>query len=86
MRNSVVARNYAEALLTLAEQAKAVERIGALLDAVAGAVNNDPTIQAVMMSPRVRKAEKQSILTKGLDGIAPPELIRFLGAVVQRSR
>lgn len=86
MRNYVVARNYAEALLAIAQEAKDVERIGQLFDAVAGAVNSDTTIKSVMMSPRVRKSEKSAMLAKGLEGTAPQSLIRFLAAVVHRGR
>ncbi len=86
MRSAVVARNYAEALLVVAGEAQAVERVGDLLDAVAGAVNSDPTVLAVMMSPRIRKSEKQALLARGLEGIAPPGFVKFLQAVVQRGR
>ena len=86
MRASLVARNYAEALLVTAEKAKAVERFGDLLEALAGAVNADPTLKAVLMSPRVPKAAKQQILAKGLKKLAPEPFVRFLHAVVQRSR
>lgn len=86
MKNSVVARNYAEALLAVAEQAKAVERIGELLDAVAGAIASDPSLLAVMMSPRIRKSQKQELLARGLKSVAPEGFIRFLAAVVQRGR
>ena len=86
MRNYVVARNYAEALLAVADQAKAVERVGELLDAVAGAISSDPVIQAVMMSPRVKKADKKALLARGLEGIAPEGFVKFLASVVQRGR
>jgi F-type H+-transporting ATPase subunit delta len=86
VKSSVVARNYAEALLSVAEQAKAVERVGELLDAVAGAMASDDTLKAIMMSPRIRKAQKQEMLAKALGPLAPPTFIKFLQAVVQRGR
>jgi F-type H+-transporting ATPase subunit delta len=86
VKSSVVARNYAEALLIIAEKAQAVEKIGELLDAVAGAMASDETLKAVMMSPRVRKAQKQEMLARALGSVAPPDFIRFLQAVVMRGR
>jgi F-type H+-transporting ATPase subunit delta len=86
VKSSVVARNYAEALLAIAEQAQSVEKIGELLDAVAGAMASDDTLKAVMMSPRVRKSQKQAMLAKALGSLAPPTFIKFLQAVVQRGR
>ena len=48
MKNAVVARNYAEALLLAAEMrgAAEIERYGRLMDAVAGAVRADERIAA----------------------------------------
>src|SRR5205085_1433245 len=86
VKSSVVARNYAEALLSIAEQAQSVEKIGELLDAVAGAMAGDDSLKAVMMSPRVRKSQKQAMLAKALGPLAPPTFIKFLQAVVQRGR
>lgn len=86
MKNSVVARNYAEALLVLAEKEKAVDRFGDVLDAVAGAVKADATLQAVLMSPRVRKAQKQDLLARGLQSVAPASFVKFLAAVIMRGR
>ena len=88
MKDSLIARNYAEALLATAEKAGggAVERFGELLDALAGAVHSDPKLTAVMMSPRVPKRAKQDVLARALKGVAPAPFVRFLQAVVQRGR
>ena len=86
MKNTVVARNYAAALLALGREADAVERFGDLLDAVAGAVESAPAVKAVLMSPRVRKDAKQQVLAKALKGVAPESFVRFLQAIVQRGR
>ena len=51
MKNEVIARNYAEALLAVALQENAVERYGALLDSVGGVVETDARVKAVLMAP-----------------------------------
>lgn len=86
MKNPVVARNYAAALVALAERHGQVEQYGLLLDALAGAVDVEPRIRHVLESPRVHKAAKKRILEQALKGTAPAPLVRFLEAVVQRGR
>ena len=80
-----VARNYAEALLALAEQAKAVEPWGQMIDAVADGVRLSPAAEAVLMSPRVTKAAKAKLVAAAMPK-APVEFVRFLQAVVKRGR
>lgn len=85
MSTIAVARNYAEALFALAEkEGKAVEYAG-LIDAVAGAVELAPKVEAVLMSPRVTKTEKGRILAAALPR-APKGFTLFLAAVVKRGR
>lgn len=88
MSNFVVARNYAEALAELAERqgGGAIEQFGSLLDDVAGAIASDPSVQAVLLSPRVTKEAKKALLARALKGHAPDVFVRFLGSVVQRGR
>ena len=80
MKSVTIARNYAEALFA------AGDKFGPVLDAVAGAVQADEHIAAVLESPRVSKAAKTQILERALKGEAPPEFVRFLQAVVRRGR
>jgi len=88
VKSVTIARNYAEALF-LAGEARggdAVERYGRLLEAMAGAIQADERIAVALDSPRVAKATKSALLERALDGVAPPEFVRFLQAVVRRGR
>ncbi len=85
MRVGTVARNYAEALFDLGEQSGNSDRYAELVDAVAGAVETTPEVQAVLMSPRVPKSEKVRLLGSALKG-APREFVLFLQALVKRGR
>jgi F-type H+-transporting ATPase subunit delta len=85
VRATTVARNYAEALFELGEAAGHTDRFAELIDAVAGAVETTPEVQAVLMSPRVPKAEKARLLGAALEG-APREFVRFLQSLVKRGR
>ncbi|HVM43449.1 MAG TPA: ATP synthase F1 subunit delta [Gemmatimonadales bacterium] len=86
MRNTSIARNYAEALLAAAERARAVERCGELIDGVAGVLASDPVLAGVLMSPRIAKADKQRLVERALKGVAPAVFVRFLQSVIQRGR
>ena len=85
MRDISIARNYAEALFELGEGRGQTSHYAELIDAVAGAVETTPQIQAVLMSPRVPKAEKSRMLAAALKD-APKEFVLFLQAVVKRGR
>ena len=88
MREPTIARNYAQALFQSGERSGAgrSERYGDLIEAVAGAIQSDERIQAVLESPRVSKPQKQQILAKALEGRAADAFVRFLGAIVKRGR
>ena len=85
MRTETVARNYAEVLFQLGERSGKVEFYAELMDAVAAAVEQTPRVEAILMSPRVPKAEKARILSGALRD-APREFVLFLQALVRRSR
>ncbi|MEZ0335810.1 MAG: F0F1 ATP synthase subunit delta [Gemmatimonadales bacterium] len=85
MRSTTIARNYAEALFELGEGSGQTSLYAELIDAVAGAVETTPQVQAVLMSPRVPKAEKSRMLAAALKD-APREFVLFLQAVVKRGR
>ena len=86
MRDRTVARNYAEALLEVAQQGGIVVPCGDLLNTVAGVLAADPRLQGVFMSPRVAKGVKQDLIRRALAGVAPAPFVRFLEALVRRGR
>jgi F-type H+-transporting ATPase subunit delta len=85
LRTETIARNYAEALFELAERAGQPDRFADLIDAVAAAVETIPKVKAVLMSPRVPKAEKARFLGAALKQ-TPREFVLWLQAVVKRGR
>lgn len=85
MRSESIARNYAQALFELGERDARTEAYAGLLDAVANGIAAAPTVEMVLMSPRVTKAQKMSLLANALKGV-PREFILFLQAVVKRGR
>jgi F-type H+-transporting ATPase subunit delta len=85
LRFETIARNYAEALFALGEKAGKTAEYADLLDAVAHGIAAAPTVEAVLMSPRVTKAQKSALLAAALKG-ASREFVLFLQAVVRRGR
>jgi len=85
LRTETIARNYAEALFQLGERSRNVELYADLLDAVAAAVEQTPRVEAILMSPRIPKAEKAQLLGGALRD-TPREFVLFLQALVRRGR
>jgi F-type H+-transporting ATPase subunit delta len=85
VRSETIARNYAETLFALGEKSGQSARYADLIDAVAAAIQTTPGVQAVLMSPRVPKAEKARLLGAALQGV-PREFVLFLQALVRRNR
>ncbi|GBD32303.1 MAG: ATP synthase subunit delta [Gemmatimonadales bacterium] len=86
MREPTIARNYAEALFEIAERSGEIETYGALIEAVAGAMEADERIRVALESPRVPRQVKQEILARALADKAPDRFVRFLAAVLKRGR
>jgi F-type H+-transporting ATPase subunit delta len=85
VRPVTIARNYSETLFVLAEESGRIQEYADLIDAVAHAVAAAPRVQAVLMSPRVTKAQKARLFAEALAG-APREFVLFLQAVIRRGR
>jgi F-type H+-transporting ATPase subunit delta len=85
LRAVTIARNYSEALFVLAEKSGKIQQYADLIDAVAHGVAAAPSVQAVLMSPRVTKARKAKLFADALAG-APREFVLFLQGVIRRGR
>jgi F-type H+-transporting ATPase subunit delta len=86
MREPTIARNYAEALLTLAQKANDIEGWGRMLDALASAMKSDLTLRTFLESPKVDAKAKSAIVGKALAGQYPASFVHFLQAVIKRGR
>jgi F-type H+-transporting ATPase subunit delta len=86
MRETTIARNYAETLLELARRANDLRGWGELVDQVSDAVQRDRTFRLFLESPRVSAAAKNRIFAKALEGQVPRSFLRFLQALVSHRR
>lgn len=86
MRDTTVARNYAEALFDLGEKHNTHEAFVASFDALEGAASADARIRQFLESPQIEVAAKKQALRSALGKGAPPLFINFLLVVLEKRR
>lgn len=86
MRETTIARNYAETLLELARRANDLRGWSALIDEIAEAMRRDQKLRIFLESPRVSAADKNRILTRAFEGQVPRTFLRYLHALVTHRR
>ena len=86
MREPTIAKNYAEALLELAQRAGDLGAWGELIDNVANAVESDRRLRVFLESPRVSGKQKNEIIQKAYGPSLPRNFVRFLQALVTHRR
>jgi F-type H+-transporting ATPase subunit delta len=86
MRDVTIARNYADALLTLARKAGDTTGWGTMIADVADAMERDEALRRFLESPRVDAAQKNAILGRAFQDRMPRLFVRYLQALVNNRR
>ena len=86
MRDTTIARNYAETLLVLATRARDLRGWGKMLTDVATAMRENPTLRLFLESPKVSAAQKSEVLGKAFSDRMPRLMLRFIQTLVQNRR
>ena len=86
MRETTIARNYADALLELARRANDMEGWGRMIQEVADAVNGDATLRHFLESPRIATEHKTDVLSKAFQDRMPRLFVRYLQILVTKGR
>jgi len=86
MRDTTIARNYAEVLLALANKADDAEGWGRTVREVADAIGADVTLRHFLESPRVSAERKGEILARAFQDRLPPLFVRFLQMLLRKRR
>lgn len=89
MRDSSIARNYAEALLALARKANDTAGWGGLISAIGDAVAQDATLRHFLEAPQVSVDQKNAVLAKALGAAgvkAPRPFVLFVQKLVTNRR
>lgn len=86
MRDTTVARNYAETLFELAEGSDAVEEYGELVEAVRRLLDEVPRFRLFLETPKVEAGEKKELLRAVFGGRVPADFLHFLLITVDKRR
>ena len=86
MRDTTIARNYAETLLVLAERAKDLRGWGTMITGVSNAMGENPKLRLFLESPRIAADEKNKLLASALGNSTPRNFLRFLQSLVTHRR
>jgi hypothetical protein len=89
MGQTIVARNYAETLLALANRhggAATVDEYGVAINEVADLLDREPLIREFLETPRVSVEQKKKALQASFRGRVPDLFLRFLLIVVEKRR
>ncbi len=86
MRDTTIARNYAETLFALASKAEDLRGWGKTISDLAAAVESDETLRLFLESPRISAAEKIRVLGQAFQDRMPRLMVRFLQTLVTHRR
>jgi len=86
MREPTIAKNYAEALIELAQKDGDLAKWGKLIDQISDAMGSDVKLANFLASPRIAAADKNKVLSAALEGQVPPTFLKFLQALVRNRR
>lgn len=86
MREPTIARNYAEALLELANRDGDLRGWGEMIDQIANAMQSDRRLRVFLESPRVSAQKKNEIFQTAFGSQLPRNFVRFLRALVTNRR
>ncbi len=86
MRDSTIARNYAEALIALANKANGVDAWGAIIGGLSDAISGDATLQNFLAAPQVAATEKKRVIEKAFSGKVPMPMLRFVQKLIDNRR
>lgn len=86
MRDTTIARNYAEALFALAQKAGDLPGWGRMINDVAAAVTTDRTLRLFLESPKIPAEKKKALFKRAYQDRAPRHFVLFLEALVSNGR
>lgn len=86
MRDTTVARSYAEALFALGEKHDAHDALAQGMNTVTSLIAADASIRAFLATPKVGPAQKKDVLRRALGEHVSPLFLNFLRVVVDKRR
>lgn len=86
MRDSTVARSYAEAMFDLARRTGEEHAFAAAFASLDRALAADPRVRAFLLTPKIEVAAKKHALREAFGGKVPANFLNFLMVVLDKRR
>lgn len=86
MRDTTVARSYAEALFELGEKHDSHDDFAQGMNAMTSLVDSDPVVGAFLRTPKIEVAQKKAALRAALEDHVSPMFMNFVLIVLQKRR
>ncbi|MEJ2678002.1 MAG: ATP synthase F1 subunit delta [Gemmatimonadota bacterium] len=86
MRETTIARSYAEALFELASRRKEHDAVLTAFEAFGTLLEGAPEIRTFLETPKISANDKRKVLRAALEGRAPEIFVNFLQVVVDHRR
>lgn len=86
MRDTTIARSYAEALFELAERHEAYDDYASAFHQLVALIEREPSVRTFLESPKIEAAERKAVLRRTLEGRVPPLFLNFLLLVLDKRR
>lgn len=86
MRATTIAKNYAEALLVLAQKAKDLDGWGAAVNGVVAAIESDARLRNFLAAPQISAPEKNKVIARAFAGKLPALMVKFIQKLVLNRR
>lgn len=86
MRDTTVARSYAEALFELGQKHGQAEDFAAAFHWLTALLEREPRVRLFLDTPKIDREEKKRVLEEALRGRVPQLFINFLKVVIDRGR
>jgi len=86
VRDSTIARSYAEALFDLGDRHGQLEEFAVALDVISALLESEPKLRLFLASPKIEPGDKKRVLRSSLHDRVPPLILNFLMVVLDRRR
>ncbi len=86
MRETTIARSYAEALFELGERHRAHEAFARAFHEVVALLEHEPRVRLFLQTPKIELADKKAALRSAFQGRVSPLFLNFLLVVLDKRR
>lgn len=86
MRDTTIARSYADALFELGERHQAHDAFAKAFHQLASLIEQEPLVRRFLESPQIDAAERKRVLETAFGGRVPPLFLNFVLVVIDKRR